>query len=537
MISGRRLTRRDRSSNMKKNKRNGIKYLLAALVFCMLLGVGTVSLADEKGTVIAKSAVIRASADPQSEKLASVPAGKVIDIISKTAGTDGKDWYQVYVDGNTKGYIRSDLIQVADGVNITRTQPASASPAQSADTPSASVTPVEARQVSVISNNTNIREGASTSSQSRAKANRGMILTVTGETTGTDGKKWYQVSFTYNNDEKTGFIRADLVTTDNVPNDPATSQITGEENPGEEQPPETVPEEEQPQEQPADTAAPENNTVIPMNVEEVPYIMPGFEPITLGSNGQEYKGYKNGNFYIFYARKPDGEEGWFLFDSERSVYQRYVYTASGVTPPSNGIDSIGLIPVIVLVVIIVILVAVVGLLLIKLKGQGASGKRYRRFDEDDDYQDDDDIEDLEDLEDDEEPQRVRRPQGGAGQPQPPRRPQAGAGQQQPPRRPQGQQPPRHPQGQQPPRRPQGSLSNGNAPQGAQPPRRPQGGSPSNTGARPQGAQPPRRPQQGAGQPQPPRRPQQQNERVPNEKGYRAKNLLEEDDDIDMMDME
>ncbi len=523
---------------MKKNKRNGIKHILAAVLFCMMLSIGMVSLADVQGTVIAKSAVIRAAADPNSEKLASVPSGKTIDIISKTAGTDNNTWYQVYVNSDTKGYIRSDLIKVPDGVNIPTTQGGTSAPAQSTDVPSTTATPVDAKQVSVISNNTNIRAAASTNSESRAKVNRGNILTVVGEATGTDGKKWYQVSFTYNNEEKTGFIRADLVTTDNVPNDPATSQIIGEENPGEGQPAETLPPEEQPAEQPAETNQADNNTVTPMDVDEVPYIMPGFELVTLRNGDQEYKGYMNGDFYIFYAQKPSGEQGWYLFDLKEQVYQRYVYTADGVTVPKGGLESVGLIPVIVLVVIIVILVAIVGLLLLKLKGQGSSYKRYRGYDDDDEDQDDDDIEDLEDLEDDEEPQPARRPQG----PQPVRRPQGGASnntqQGQPPRRPQGQQQPRYQQSQQPPRRPpQGSSSNNNASQGQQPPRRPQGGNSSNNGARPQGQQPPRRPQ---GQ-QPPRRPQGQNDRVPNEKaqaqkGYKAKNLLE-DDDMDFMDIE
>ena len=538
MISEKRLTRRDRSIIMKKNKRNGIKHILALMLFCMVLSIGMVCLADVQGTVIAKSAVIRAAADPNSEKLASVPSGKKIDIISKTSGTDNNTWYQVYVNSDQKGYIRSDLIKVPDGADIPTTQGGAASTQQPADTTTTTANPVDPRQVSVISNNTNIRVSASTSSASRAKVNRGMILTVVGEADGADGKKWYQVTFTYNNEEKDGFIRSDLVTTDNVPNDPATSQITGE-GAGEEQPPAETPPEEQPPEQPAETPQTDNNNVIPMNVDEVPYIMPGFELITLSADGQGYNAYKNGAFLIFYGQKQNGEQGWFLFDAENHIYQRYVYTTDGVTPPEEGLAASGLIPVIVLVVIIVILVAVIGLLLIKLKGRGTSYKRYSGYDDDDDQ--DDDIEDLEDLEDleDDEPQPVRRPRGA----QPVRRPQGAASgnapQGQPPRRPQGQQPPRHPQSQQPPRRPQGSPSN-SAPQGnaqGQPQRRPQGGNISGNGAaRPQG-QPQRRPQ---GQ-QPPRRPQSQNERVSNDKGqaqkgYKAKNLLE-DDDMDFMDIE
>lgn len=526
---------------MKKNKRNGIKHILALVLFCMVLSMGMICLADVQGTVIAKSAVIRAAADPNSERLASVPSGKTIDIIGKTTGTDGKTWYQVYVNSDTKGYIRGDLLKVPDGANIPTAQGGTAAPAQSTDVPATSATPVDARQVTVKSNNTNIRKEASTSSESMAKANRGMLLTVVGEATGTDGKKWYQVTFSYNNEEKSGYIRSDLVTTDNVPNDPATSQIVGEENPGE-QPPETTPPEEQPP-QPAEPTPAETNTITPMDVDEVPYIMPGFELVTLRDGDKEYKGYMNGDFYIFYAQNSNGEQGWYLFDFTNKVYQRYVYTADGVTKPS-GIGSVGLVPVIVLVVIIVILAAAVGLLLLRLKGQGGSSyKRYKRYDDDDEDQDDDDIEDLEDLEEDEEPQPVRRPQG----PQPVRRPQGApagnAPQGQPPRRPQGQQPPRYQQGQQPPRRsPQGGASGGNAPQGPQPVRRPQGGNASgNGGARPQGPQPARRPQGNPGG-QPPRRPQPQGDnRVPNEKGpakkgHKAKNLLE-DEDMDFMDIE
>ena len=48
---------------MEKNKRNGIKHLMALMLFFMVLSAGMVSLADVKGTVIAKRAVIRASAD------------------------------------------------------------------------------------------------------------------------------------------------------------------------------------------------------------------------------------------------------------------------------------------------------------------------------------------------------------------------------------------------------------------------------------------------------------------------------------------
>ncbi len=496
---------------MKENKRNWIKHIFALLLFCITLNVGMISFADGQGTVKVPSAVIRASADGGSERIGSVKQGKTVDIAGQTTGTDGKVWYQVYVDSNTKGYIRGDLLDVKDASAINTIQ-GSASSSSSSNSSTTTATPVDAKKVTVKDNGRRIRSGASTNHGIVATVNKGMVLTVTGEAQGSDGK-WYQVSFNHNDKEVTGFIRADLVTTDNVPADTATSEITGEQNPGEETPPETEPVEEPSVEEPPAQPEPVQNTVTIMDTdEEPPYILPGFELASLKiSEDQSCKGYSNGTFVLLYGRRQDGKEGWFLCDKEEGVYQRYVYTAPNVKVPSKLESGVGLIPVIVLMVIVIILVAVIGLLLLKLKGQGGFRKGYDDDDDDDEEDEDypeDDIEDLEEIEE-EEPKPVRRPQG----PQPVRRPQPSA-QQGPP----------------PVRRPQG----GGIPQEPQPPRRPQGG------GTPQGGQPPRRPQPGAPQgPQPVRRPQPQGERVPNERpqGYKAKNLLEEDADMDFMDIE
>ncbi len=537
---------------MKENKRNWIKHIFALLLFCIVLNVGMISFADGQGTVKVKSAAIRASADTKSEQIGSASQGKTVDIVGQTTGTDGKVWYQVYVDANKKGFIRGDLLDVKDASAINTIQGSASS--SSASNSSTTATPVDAKKVTVKDNGRRIRSGASTNHDIVATVNKGMVLTVTGEAQGTDGK-WYQVSFNHNDKEVTGFIRADLVTTENVPADTATSNITGEQNPEEETPPETQPVETPPVEEPPVQPEPAQNTVTIIDTEEEPpYIPPGFELASLKiSEDQSCKGYANGTFIILYGRRQDGEEGWFLCDKQEEVYQRYVYAAPNVKVPSKLESAVGLVPVIVLMVIVIILIAVIGLLLLKLRGQGGSRRGYDDDEEEDEEYPEDDIEDLEEIEEEEEPKPVRRPQG----PQPVRRPQPSAPQgPQPVRRPQGSgaspetqpvrrpqggsapqggQPPRRPQTQQLPRRPQG----GGMPQEPQPPRRPQG-----SGA-PQGGQPPRRPQPGAPQGQPPvRRPQPQNERVPNERvpserahGYKAKNLLEEDEDMDFMDIE
>ena len=93
-----------------RNIRGSVKHIFAALLFCLVLGMTMVCLADEKGTVKVESAKIRETADTTSKQLGSVAKGGTVDIIGETTGTDGKKWYQVYVDANTKGYIRADLI-------------------------------------------------------------------------------------------------------------------------------------------------------------------------------------------------------------------------------------------------------------------------------------------------------------------------------------------------------------------------------------------------------------------------------------------
>lgn len=80
----------------------------------------------------------------------------------------------------------------------------------------------------------NVRSKASTSSTIVCKLSQGTKVTITAETTGDDGMKWYAVSFTYNGASKSGYVRGDLVTVSGtVPgstanNTPAASSGTAE---------------------------------------------------------------------------------------------------------------------------------------------------------------------------------------------------------------------------------------------------------------------------------------------------------------------
>ena len=529
-------------------------HIFSVMLFCMVLSIGTVVFADEvPATVIVAGAKIRATADTSSEALAGVKSGDTLSICGQTTGADGNIWYQVYVNSETKGFIRSDLVQKKTDGTIATVPNENANTTTTAnttnttvDTSETQVTAVEQKTGTVVTSNVRIRKGASTQHDVVATANKGMVLTVNGEATAPDGKKWYQVSFSYNNKQITGFIRADLVTFDSVSPDTAVSEITGTEETPEEIPTEvsTEPvEEEQPQEQ-ASEPQDENANIILMNVDQQVYVLPEFTPIILKWEDQDINAYKNGKFYLFYAQKQNGETGWFLYDSENGIYQRYVYDTADAVIPDGKAGAGNLFPIIILVVVIVILLVIIALMFLKLREY--TSDYYDEYDDDDDgeenYDEDDEELEEEELEEEEEPvqQPVRRPE----RPQPQRRPersQQPESGQAPRRQPQpgnGQAPRRQPQpenAQTPRRQPQ--------PENGQVPRRqpqPENGQAPRRQPHPENGQAPRR-QPGEG---PARRPAPQQNR-PNkgnqnqqlQNGRRAKNFLEaEDDDMEFIDI-
>jgi hypothetical protein len=373
---------------MTKNKRKVIKHTILAAAMCLVMGMGIVSFADDKGTVIPASAKIRASADASSTQVGSVAQGGNVDIIGKTTGSDGNTWYQVYVDANTKGYIRADLIKVAGTGTIPEITSDTSTTTTTASTTDQSVTEataVDAKTCTVSQNSVRIRKGASTNHDIVATANKGMTLTITGEANGSDGKLWYQVSFTYNNKEVTGFIRSDLVTFDNVSSDAAVSEIQGESGEEANVEQETV----EDNQEASESSESSSQGIVLMNVDETPYILPGFSAVSLSWNDESIQAYSNGGFYLFYAQMANGDEGWYMFDSEKGEYQRYVYTASATATVPKSSESVGIIPVIVMIIIIIILVVVIGILLIKLRESAYS------YEYEDDEQEEDDVEDLE----------------------------------------------------------------------------------------------------------------------------------------------
>lgn len=225
--------------------------MCAVLLFAMK---GSVCFADATGKVTAPSAKIRKSADINSEVIGSSSSGKTITITAEVTDASGTLWYEVYVDSNTKGYIRSDLVSkdASSGEVPSRTAQSTAAAITAADTtqtPEAAAsgaelpaeTEMEAQYATVKVPAAKIRGGASTTKGVVDTIPQNTQVVVSGKTDGSDGKAWYYITFTgTNGQEKTGYVRNDLVELGELV--PAGEP---EDTPQDEQQPQDEPEEEQ----------------------------------------------------------------------------------------------------------------------------------------------------------------------------------------------------------------------------------------------------------------------------------------------------
>lgn len=211
---------------MKKAwKSKAVKSILtAACAMMFFIGHKEICFADTTGKVTADSAKIRQSANVNSEVIGSTSAGKTVTITGEVTDASGDLWYEVYVDADTKGYIRSDLVS-ADG-SVPSIQPSSdtgsttASDTDDTTAPGASAqgaeipaeTEMDPQYASVKVAIAKVRSGASTTKGVVDTLPENTQVIVSGQTNGSDGNIWYYITFTGTGEvEKTGYIRNDLI--------------------------------------------------------------------------------------------------------------------------------------------------------------------------------------------------------------------------------------------------------------------------------------------------------------------------------------
>ncbi|MCR5755684.1 MAG: SH3 domain-containing protein [Acetatifactor sp.] len=199
--------------------------MLAMVIGLSIDGFAMVSYAQSQGKVTAASAKIRKEASATSEVVGSATKDASVTINGQVTAGDNTVWYQIFVDANTLGYIRSDLVSITDG-STPKTITAGSTAATSSESTASdtnTVNPVTTPPTAVVTqvnpvsaNVTNgesvrVRSDASTSSQIVTTAKSGVAVTVIGQADGSDGKVWYQVNFIANGTDVTGFIRSDFL--------------------------------------------------------------------------------------------------------------------------------------------------------------------------------------------------------------------------------------------------------------------------------------------------------------------------------------
>lgn len=219
---------------IRKNKwrcvggKRRIALLAAALL--LLWGNPIVSRAEPKGVVIPNSVNIRKMPEQGSEVIGSSTAGKEIDIRGQVE-SGGIIWYQVYINADTLGYVRADMIEKKGDETIPTVsataadnadQPAdgggeNAQEAPSQPTASEGGAKVEAQesmdpQYATTKGPTRVRQDPSTSNPHLDSLTPGTQVVVRGKSEGSDSKTWYYVTYAGGNgSERTGFIRSDLL--------------------------------------------------------------------------------------------------------------------------------------------------------------------------------------------------------------------------------------------------------------------------------------------------------------------------------------
>ena len=365
---------------------------LAGIMVAMFIFTLT-ALADTPGTITGDNVNLRSEANTTSTVLAKLKSNESITIIEETKGSDGNKWYKIKTTGGTTGYVRSDFVKSGNAA------------------PTTTVTAVEEKKAYINSNGAvNIRKEASTKSDVVANAQPKSEITITGETTATDGYKWYQIKFTANGNNMTGFIRSDLVTftapaTDDKPAE-TTIDGTGDE-------PVETPSEETPAEETPANNEPVANTAQLQFLEPVgePSNIPaGYEKVDVQMGDQIYSAWAKGDYYIVYGMSGNSAAQWYVYDYKNNSFVSY----NGLFDDGSAKKNSNFNPM-VLVIILGILAAIflITTIIFALKafsGRDDDERDNYDIDYDDDDEDEDDGDDYEEFDDDfdEKPAKTKR---------------------------------------------------------------------------------------------------------------------------------
>jgi uncharacterized protein YgiM (DUF1202 family) len=187
--------------------KHALGILLGGFLFAC---VSVTAFADGKVTVSVDSVFVRATASTSAAIVGGALNGESFDVISSETDSNGYTWYKIKLTDGTVGYVRGDLVS-ASGVtaenNTTNTSETGSGDASALT----EVEPIGA----YVTDDVNVRSGASTSDTIVTQAKANTAVSVTAYEKAGDGKTWYSVSFSDSNGAQvSGFIREDFIRLD-----------------------------------------------------------------------------------------------------------------------------------------------------------------------------------------------------------------------------------------------------------------------------------------------------------------------------------
>lgn len=320
-------------------KLNVIKVIAGFVMATAMFGISAFSSFAAEGKVTAETAKIRSQASTESEVVGSTVKGKTIDILEAVKDSSGTVWYKVSVAEGGYGYIRSDLVETSETIEVSSNAGSTQTTAQPAETVPTSI----GEQPATIrsGNNVNIRSGASTQHKVVVSLPGGTAITLIGEANDSAGNKWYQLSCNYNGRTVEGYVRSDLISIGAAAEGGQETEAEGME--GEDPQPA---EGESPGEQ---EGAPEEGSAEPVQTDEYNE----YEVVYTANKAGEY------DYYLFM-----NADGTMVKVSE--LLNATATAKESIQKMQSQIDNEKII-IIILAVVIVLLFIVITVLLIKIR--------------------------------------------------------------------------------------------------------------------------------------------------------------------------
>ncbi len=196
-----------------KLRRRGILagvFACAVLMLCLMTGAVCAKAETGTGTVKGTGVNVRSDAGTNAQRICSLGNGAALVVTGSKKDTAGNTWYAVSFVQNGKnytGYIMSNYVnyKASEQTPDTTTQNENTSAGTAQQDTSQSKW-----KGKVTASNVNVRKKAVTGSLV-GQVTTGASVTVRKQTTGSDGKIWYYISFKLNGETKKGWIRSDFV--------------------------------------------------------------------------------------------------------------------------------------------------------------------------------------------------------------------------------------------------------------------------------------------------------------------------------------